>query len=1153
MLPLSLVNVPFKCLIFVALTLALAGGQAHGRAVVSGTRRGDDAAKPNARATAPPSPSTPAPTSRDLSRYEGRAVGSVEVLIEEAAPGEALVAELRALLRVATGQAFSAVSVRESLQALFDSGRVARARVEALDAPGRGGGGRAPLTLRFVVRPHVLVERVDVELAGAAPGAPVAEGDLRARLQFLEPGRPATEQALRDNADLIQAYLRDRGFFRAGVDYEQRLDQTRTRAVVTYRVAPGEQATVGSFDVNVAGFDGAKVKPELKLQPGAPFTQESLGEDVGRVRRAVIAEGYLAPRLDEPRFRLDSERNTVNVELRGAVGPKVNVVVKDLDLSEKRARELLPVMREGTVNLAAVKEGERRLRNRLQEDGFFFADVQARCEVAPPLEAAAANGADAAAEDPATATCANLDPEGLTGRTVTITYEVANQLRRFRLNDIRIVEAEGGGPTAISYEDVADDLRSREANLLGVLPLIRYGRGYTSNEALEQDRRTIVARLRELGYRNPSVEVRQGVPLEGEGLIVTFAVTRGPLTRVAGVETRGNQIFTGEQLREAACPAERAPEETCTVLEGPYSRTQARADADRIRSFYARHGYVDADVGIVVVDLPARGGDERVRVVYEIKEAEKVFVNRVIVNGAVATDEDAIREAIPLRQGEPLRADRIAEAERTLYSTDAFHQVIIRTEPAVETAAGYKARDVVIDLEERKRYTMDYGGGYSTDSGPLGLFEIRNQNLFGALRQGALRARGSRRQQLVRLEYFDPRFRRYGERAFAPLTASVQYQLDSTVTRFFRSTIDRGAFGIVQRLDPEGRPIDVNCPLIDFDPDAENLPEACRPIGDPTINRFTVNVETQRDFELKLGPRGEVRKRSTLFLRYNYEDVRLFNTQSLLIAPILRPDRAVRLSRFGATFVRDARDRGLDATRGDFLSVDYALALKALGGSLSFSKLLANYRRYYTVPRARGTVLAAGLQLGLARLYGAEDRGGDGVVDAFDRTLPISERFFSGGSTTLRGFGAEEAGPRVIVPGGVFRNEQGEQVAVNPFSVPIGGNALAVVNLEARVPVTKNIQVVPFYDGGNVFRQAGDIFKRNCGSESADPVTRNLCTSWTHTVGLGLRFKTPVGPLAVDYGFLLNPPEFLLPQASGVPAILRPRNAQLHFRFGQTF
>ena len=177
--------------------------------------------------------------------------------------------------------------------------------------------------------------------------------------------------------------------------------------------------------------------------------------------------------------------------------------------------------------------------------------------------------------------------------------------------------------------------------------------------------------------------------------------------------------------------------------------------------------------------------------------------------------------------------------------------------------------------------------------------------------------------------------------------------------------------------------------------------------------------------------------------------------------------------------------------------------------------------------------------------------------------LPISERFFSGGSTTLRGFGYEEAGPRqVIVPEGEFHDSNGKVVFLNPFTVPIGGNAMVVLNLEARVPVTRNLQAVPFYDGGNVYRSISDVFHPKpiipTGNFIDDVNAQNLRMHWTNTIGMGFRLKTPFGgALAVDYGFLLNPPEFLIPQNlntnSPTTAIFRLHQGQIQFRFTQTF
>jgi outer membrane protein insertion porin family len=495
--------------------------------------------------------------------------------------------------------------------------------------------------------------------------------------------------------------------------------------------------------------------------------------------------------------------------------------------------------------------------------------------------------------------------------------------------------------------------------------------------------------------------------------------------------------------------------------------------------------------------------------------------------------------------------------------------VIIRTEAAGETQSGFKRRDVIIDVEEKKPNVMDYGGGYSSDAGALGLFEISNVNLMNRLRHGAMRLRASRRQQLVRLEYLDPRFARYNETQFAPLAASLEYNRDSTITRFFRSAIDRGTMGIVQRLDEDGNPIDI----------------FGNQVNEPTINRFTAAIETQRVLDR--------RTRTIIFARYSYEDVRLFNLESLVVRPILEPDDKIRLSRFGVSFVRDTRERcerGLlersrddddepggpgeicrynqvDATRGGFLSLDYSLALRQLGGNISFNRFQATYRHYYKASWLRDTVFAGNMTLGLANLFNPRDRDGNGTIDEIDRTLPISERFFSGGSTTLRGFNFEEAGPReVVIPEGEFRDSDKNVVFLDPFTVPVGGNALAVLNLEARVPLTRSVQVVPFYDGGNVFRRVGDLF----GKDDPTPVPPgdilaainavNRRAHWTNTVGLGFRFQMPFGgALAVDYGFLLNPPEFLIPQRGpttlfdGTPAIFRLHRGNLHFRITQTF
>jgi outer membrane protein insertion porin family len=1081
--------------------------------------------------------------------YEGRQITAVELVFEGSTGTPAAQADFLALLKVAPNTTYSAVRVRESLQALFDSGRVANARVEVIE---EGATRTGPVRLRFVVQRQVQVGDVRIDL-GPVTGSPISTDELRGRISFAQSGNRLTKQLILRNADEIQTYLRDRGYFNASVEPVEQLGPRGLRATVTYKVTPGEQAKVEAFDIQIAGFDASTVRSSLTLQAGVPFTRDALGEDVKRVRDALINLGFLSPVLDDARVERDAEKNTVRILLKGAVGPKVTVTVKNYEMSDKTERELLPVKREGNVDFSAIVEGARRVRNKLQEDGYFFADVTQICTVSNPPPDLGPNGTDE--------TCQNLNPTSLTGHNVTIEYDV-DRGRRFQLTDIRIT-----GTTHLTYDDVAADLKTQKKSAIGLIPFLGYGRGYTSLTLLEQDRRTIEAYMRDLGYRKASAQVLQGVSINGDNLIITFQVNEGPLTRIAGVEVKGNKIYTDERIRQTLR----------TVIGAPYSRSLARTDADRVATLYSRQGYWNARVDFSIVELPQKNNEEQVRLVYTIAdEGDKVFIDNIVINGVTGdqktrrTKRAAIRRAIPLTEGDVLRADRVSDAERELYLTDAYRQVIIRTEPAGETTSGYRQRDVIIDVEEKQPNVMDYGGGYSTDAGALGLFEISNVNLMNRLRQGAMRLRASRRQQLVRLEYLDPRFARYNKYDFAPLAASVQYQRDSTITRFFRSAIDRGTMGIVQRLDEEGNPIDI----------------FGNQVNEPTINRFTATLETQRVLDR--------RTRTIIFGRYSYEDVRLFNLESLVVRPILEPDSKVRLSRFGASLVRDTRERcerGLlarsiddddevpgtpgevcrynqvDATRGGFLSVDYAVALRQLGGNISFNRFQTTYRRYYKASWLRDTVLAGNMTLGLANIFNPRDRDENGRIDENDLTLPISERFFSGGSTTLRGFSFEEAGPRqVVITEGEFRDQDKNIVFLNPFTVPVGGNALAVLNLEARVPLTRSVQVVPFYDGGNVFRRIGDLF----GKEDTTPVApgdilaainkANLRAHWTNTVGLGFRWQTPFGgALAVDYGFLLNPPEFLIPQSGptslfdGTPAIFRLHRGNLHFRITQTF
>lgn len=1073
-------------------------------------------------------------------RYENRAIQNIIIAFEGTDRSTSSAAQFELIIKNILGNNYSAVKIRDSLDALYRTGNIVSARVEAIEI------GQNAVDLRFVVKRKTRADKVTI-IVGNTVGDKITEAELLLRLNILNPGTAVTEQTLQNNADLILEYLRERGFYKSEVSFTQQPLRVETQVAVTFNVIPNEQAKIENFNIAIEGYETEKIRKNLKLKKGEPFSREKLTADVEEIKKALRKENFLAPALNDPRVVFDSEKNAINIDFTGKVGATFNVLVEaeDEKLGNKKQTELLPIKRDGTVDFAAIVEGERRLENYYQEQGYFFATATPVCSVTPAFTEAEAGNI----LNNSQTVCASLSGNDLSNREVEVKYNV-DLNRQLKLVAIRLE-----GTDQLTIPDIESVLESQEANILGFIPLFGYGRGYTSEEIINEDISTITSLMRELGYRNAKVSVRQGVSPNGEELIITFVVEEGVPTIIENVEIEGNTEISDATLQT----------ELPNLVGKNFSRARARNGVKSLSQFYSNLGYYDARVTYSIIENPDKPANataptepDRVKIVYKVEnEGKKVFINRVLINGNERTKNAAILRAVTLKPDTVLRAADIFSSEQNLYATSAFKRVEVKVEPAGQRDDGTRSIDIIVNLEEEKPRLITYGGGFSTDNGPFGNFDIRHYNLFGSLYQGGARLRIGRRQQLAQIDFLNPRFmpdgkNKDGTQRFAPLTFTAQYQRDSTITRFFRSTFDKGTFGIVQRVDEDGNPID----------------EFGANTGSPTINRLTLSAETSRTISQK--------NRSILFARYRFEDVRLYNVESLLIKDLLLPDRKIRISGFGFTFVRDTREdcsikytlleiiakgepgepcryNSGDPTRGSYLTAEYNVSVPFLGSSLGFHKFQGSYNYYYTLKQLKNTTFAGRAILGLASVFSKGQRFDPQFAD-LEGILPISERFFAGGSQTLRGFEFESAGPRVaVVPQGVFRDSNGNQVFLNPFTIPFGGNALAIVNLEARVPLTKSVRAVPFYDGGNVFRRVGDLFNPPEIPET-DVFRRNLRSLWSHTVGLGLRIQTPVGgEFGVDYGYLLNPPRFLIPQPNAPNAIFQIRQSQIHFRFSQAF
>jgi outer membrane protein insertion porin family len=224
---------------------------------------------------------------------------------------------------------------------------------------------------------------------------------------------------------------------------------------------------------------------------------------------------------------------------------------------------------------------------------------------------------------------------------------------------------------------------------------------------------------------------------------------------------------------------------------------------------------------------------------------------------------------------------------------------------------------------------------------------------------------------------------------------------------------------------------------------------------------------------------------------YELDNVRTYDVQPDIV--LTHEDVGTLLiSDVKAGLIYDSRDNPVNPRNGMLGGLTYKVATALLFSETNFNKLQMYANKYIAL--SKNIVLALSL------------RGG--VAKGFSRTteLPLVERFFLGGRTTVRGYSQDTLGPK-----GSDNN-------------PTGGNAFLMGNLEFRFDIWKGFGLVTFVDSGNVWQKAEQVTLGDI----------------KYTAGLGLRYNTPVGPLSLDYGYKLN-------RGTGES------KGEIHFSVGQSF
>src|SRR5216684_1622977 len=973
-------------------------------------------------------------------------------------------------IAVETGKALDRRKIAESLRVLYRTGDYAD--LKAVVTPAIDG-----VRLDFVVRENLFFNQVRIEGLSAPPSDASAAAAMQIAL-----GQTYRQAAVNEALERLRETLRDEGLYRAEVSAETVPHPETHQMNIVVHIKSGPRARVGIIQLkNGTEYRDAEILSRLKMKAGSAITSARLQRGTDRIRKYLAKKEHLSGRAAVRRGSYDSAKNTIPLEVEVTEGPRVKITLTGAKFSEGELKKLIPVYQEGAIDADLLEEGKRNVRERLERLGYFDADVNYTTETHE----------------------GKSDHSAARGTEEIITYRVERG-DRHKLMGIQI--------TGNKYFDT-ELLRSRLQIFGGAFA----SAGRFSRRMVDSDAQSMRSLYQANGFLDAKVEQQTEDNYKGkEGdLFIRFVVQERRQTRVASLAIEGNHAIKEDELLGVigSTPGQ------------PYSDFGVTTDRDNILALYFNDGFPEASFTATAERVSASpaaqkaepGGSatssqekikkeqkekeskaaieqaEAVRIVYHIQEGPQTRVRRILIGGYEHTRLGVIRREVHIKVKEPLREGDVVDSQRRLYNLGVFNRVTI--EPQNPNGTNPE-KDIAVLVEEAKRYTFAYGGGSEVQrlasttnptesqiqAAPRGILELSKMNLTGRGDSLSFKLRGSTLQGRALLGYSAPN-----------TFANPQFSFQATA--FAEKTRDINTF---------------------------------------TEDRYEGSVQLTE----------QVTPLTTVLYRYAFRRVSVSNLK-ILSEEVPLFNQPTLVSQFGVTWFRDSRDNPADASKGSFNSADFGDADTNFGSSASFVRFFFQNSTYCPIKHRFSFARSARLGIlipyrdTVSLSFPAPAPGqclpGTAPPGATPTIIPLPERFFAGGGTSLRGFALNQAGPRDACTG-----------------FPVGGQAMLILNQEFRFPMRlpflgTSLGGAIFYDGGNVYSRLSRIsfqamlpaptFSLQNPALPAGPTNVPVCATnctnelnyFAHTIGLGVRYKTPVGPIRIDFGYQLNRPLFVIP------------------------
>lgn len=654
-------------------------------------------------------------------------------------------------------------------------------------------------------------------------------------------------------------------------------------------------------------------------------------------------------------------------------------------------------------------------------------------------------------------------------------------------------------------------------------------------DLLVEGKRNLQDYLQGQGYYDADVDFRVR-PVQNDEELIEYVISKGQRHRVMQVQINGNKYFDAGTIRERMFIAPRA----LNLRRGRFSEAFRKKDESNIEELYKANGFRDAKVTTTVDDdFKGKSGDVAVNI--SVNEGPQWIVDNLTVHGVAQVAKGEVAGALASEPGQPFAEVNLASdrnAVLTYYFSHGFPSASFKA--AWQPSGTPNHVNVVYEVSEgRRQYVRDVitsGNRTTRDKliqstitmragdplSPVQQTDIQKKfydlGVFARVDTAIQNAGGATDHKYVLYNFeeanrytlnvgFGAQIARFGKPSKNSLAApsgqtgfSPEISIDVTRLNF----MGRGHTVSLRTMYSS---LQKRAALSYLQPRFYN--NAGRSISYTLLYEDALNVRTfaSKRAEASVQVSQIFSKSLTGLFRIAYRRV---SVNSVIIPVLLVPQllQPVRIGIVSANLVQDTRNNASNPSRGMYNTFDLGLASKIFGSERSFGRALVRNATYYRL--RPNLILARQTQFGIIAPFSAPS----GLTA--QQSVPLPERFFGGGADSLRAFAFNQAGPRdvgaPVIPGGP---------SSQPTGFPLGGNALLFNNVELRFPfLGENIQGVVFHDMGNVFSTIGNLSFRFKQRDTTD------FDYVVHAVGLGVRYRTPVGPVRVDLAYSVNPPSF---------------------------